>query len=597
MAGRGSPLPLPAPSTQLAPGSWCEVDGWCWYNPLPSGNFLNAVAGAGRTDLWIGGEAGLSVPGSNVLHFDGGRWSIEPSPLGLVYGIWAASENDVWFVGDDVSFQRMGAIARWDGGAITVVASFPGRVVTSVWGAGPNDVYAVAGAYGGGDEIALHWDGGAWSQIPGVGGTHVAGSGPSDVWIGASDGLLHFDGASWSRVPALEGQRITALTVAAPGDVWLVRLSANNIDQFVEHLDASGLTLSFQLANTGEGLASISASSPRDIWLVGNVFTAEGNDGYLNHYDGQRWERAPSSPTSLNSVAHVPGFGDIAVGASGGIVRLTTTPALGFIDLRSGTDRDLTGTFGSSPTDMWAVGLAGTVLHYDGQMVAVVPAGTSVNLTDVWGTGPGDVWAVGEAGTVLHHDGSGFAPVASGTTANLRAVFTARPGDVWIGGDGPTLLHWDGSSMTPVALPGAEAGAAVLDLHGIAADEIWLSGGGFSGGMSLGFVSHFDGTAWSPVERLTFSIMSISQSVLRIWQLAPDDVWMTVGQLSLRGGGPDAYMHFDGSTWTELLQDPTTLPPPVPPVVFPNRYRPSFIFGPHDRWRADLFGTWQRNTN
>ena len=176
-------------------------------------------------------------------------------------------------------------------------------------------------------------------------------------------------------------------------------------------------------------------------------------------------------------------------------------------------------------------------------------------------------------------------------------MFTARPDDVWIGGDGPTLLHWDGTSMTPVTLAGADPGTAVLDLHGIAAGDVWLSGGGFVGTVQQGYVAHFDGAAWSPVERLTFSIMSLSPPLLRVWQLAADDVWVSAGQLSLRGGGPDAYMHFDGTSWTELLQDPTTQPPPEPPFMFPNRDRPSFVFGPHDRWRADFFGIWQRNSN
>jgi len=56
-------------------------------------------------------------------------------------------------------------------------------------------------------------------------------------------------------------------------------------------------------------------------------------------------------------------------------------------------------------------------------------------------------------------------------------------------------------------------------------------------------------------------------------------------------------MHFDGSAWTQLLLDLTGQPQPEPPFVFPNRDRPGFVFGPHDRWLADFFGTWQRNTN
>jgi len=594
MGGRGSPSPLPPPATQLAPGSWCESDGWCWYNPLPSGNFLRAVAGAGRTDLWIGGETFISGPSSNALHFDGGRWNIVPSPLGIIDGIWAASDGDVWFVGDDAAFTGMGAIAHWDGVAITLATSVGAEVVTDVWGSAAGDVYAVGGDYGSGNEIALHWDGGAWTPIlGGVAGRLVDGSGPSDVWIGGPAGLLHFDGASWSPVAGLEGQSVTALAVAAPGDVWVVVTLASG-EQLTYHLDASGLRISLMHARPSRRTTALSASSPQNVWMVGD---AEGADGLILHYDGTSWLSAPDSPSPLQEVAHVPGFGDIAVGARGTILRLTVDPLPGFIDLRLGSDTTLAGVFGSSPSDMWAVGDAGTVWHHDGRAVSAVPAGTSANLRDVWGTGPNDVWAVGAAGTVVHYDGSAFTAVASGTTVDLHAVFTARPDDVWIGGDGPTLLHWDGTSMTPVTLAGADPGTAVLDLHGIAAGDVWLSGGGFVGTVQQGYVAHFDGAAWSPVERLTFSIMSLSPPLLRVWQLAADDVWVSAGQLSLRGGGPDAYMHFDGTSWTELLQDPTTQPPPEPPFMFPNRDRPSFVFGPHDRWRADFFGIWQRNSN
>jgi hypothetical protein len=225
-----------------------------------------------------------------------------------------------------------------------------------------------------------------------------------------------------------------------------------------------------------------------------------------------------------------------------------------------------------------------------------VPAGTTADLTDVWGTGPSDVWAVGTAGTVVHFDGSTFAPIASGTIADLRAVFTARPNDVWIGGDDATLLHWNGSSMTPVALPGIDPGDTIRDLHGLASDDLWLCGGEFVPPGPAGFVSHFDGTSWSPVDHLKFLSGSFEQQLARIWEIAPDDVWVSAGQLDLRGGGPDAYQHFDGHAWTEMLLA-AAFPLPDPPIVFPNRDRPSFVFGPHDRWLVDAFGIWQRNTN
>ena len=150
---------------------------------------MQAVAGAGRTDLWIGGEANFGSDASNVLRFDGGRWSIVPSPLAITNGIWGASEDDVWFVGDDGSFAGEGAIAHWDGVDITVAAAIGGGTLTDVWGASATDIYAVGVDFGPLVEMpARHWDGNAWTPIPGVTGRRVAGSGSNDVWIASFTG-------------------------------------------------------------------------------------------------------------------------------------------------------------------------------------------------------------------------------------------------------------------------------------------------------------------------------------------------------------------------------------------------------------------------
>jgi hypothetical protein len=285
-----------------------------------------------------------------------------------------------------------------------------------------------------------------------------------------------------------------------------------------------------------------------------------------------------------------------AVGVNGEMVRLASKPALASTELRTGTDQTLWGVFGNTPTDMWAVGDAGTAWHYDGTTVAAVPTTTSVSLKDVWGSGPNDIWAVGDAGTVVHFDGQAFATVPVGTTADLKAVFTAQPNDVWIAGDGGTLLHGVGGSFSPAVVPGLGPGTTVFDLHGISPKDVWLSGGASLGLPQQGFVAHFDGQAWSPVEVLTVPGFNLSQSVLRIWELAPNDVWATLGQLSLRGGGPRAFWHFDGTAWTSELIDPS-MPASADPFVFPNNDRPSFVFGPHDRWRVDFGGRFQRSTN
>ena len=88
----------------------CTAQGWCWQNPLPQGNHLNAVWGAGPADAWIVGDNGT------ILHWNGKVWS--------------------------------------------AVASGTSKSLSSVWGSGAQDVWAVGGA-----GTTLHFDGATWSSV------------------------------------------------------------------------------------------------------------------------------------------------------------------------------------------------------------------------------------------------------------------------------------------------------------------------------------------------------------------------------------------------------------------------------------------------
>src|SRR5438094_2977648 len=66
----------------------------------------------------------------------------------------------------------------------------------------------------------------------------------------------------------------------------------------------------------------------------------------------------------------------------------------------------------------------------------------------IWGGATDDVWAVGGAGTILHWDGHDWNPVPSGTTETLLGIWGSAPNDVWAVGQRwvssqATLIHWD----------------------------------------------------------------------------------------------------------------------------------------------------------
>ena len=81
--------------------------------------------------------------------------------------------------------------------------------------------------------------------------------------------------------------------------------------------------------------------------------------------------------------------------------------------------------WGSSGSDVFAVGVYGTILHYDGSSWSAMSSGTSADSHGVWGSTGSDVFAVGN-GTILHYDGSAWSAMSSGTDHGSWGVGQSR---------------------------------------------------------------------------------------------------------------------------------------------------------------------------
>ena len=90
--------------------------------------------------------------------------------------------------------------------------------------------------------------------------------------------------------------------------------------------------------------------------------------------------------------------------------------------MTSGTTNGLKGIWGSSGSDVFAVGSNGTILHYDGNAWSPMSSGTTDVLKGVWGSSGSDVFAVGSNGTILHYDGNTWSPMSSGTTNGHKGI-------------------------------------------------------------------------------------------------------------------------------------------------------------------------------
>ena len=182
----------------------------------------------------------------------------------------------------------------------------------------------------------------------------------------------------------------------------------------------------------------------------------------------------------------------------------------------------LKGVWGSSGTDVFAVGENGMILHYDGAEWIKMKSPTTEHLYGVWGSSSSNVYAVGAAGTILHYNGLTWSEdIESGTTEHLRAIWGTEGSDIYIVGDAGTILHFDGMSWSEME---SNTNAWLLGIWGSSDTDIYAVGGFYDGvsgwfdrdSWDGGVILNYDGNKWSEIktdiERRLFSIWGSSES-------------------------------------------------------------------------------------
>ncbi len=278
-------------------------------------------------------------------------------------GIWGSSGGDVFVVGTGGTILKCNGI----GTSCTLMTSNTSNHLWGVWGISGGDVFAVGAS---GTILKSNDDGSTWIKMNSNTSETLWG-----VW--GSSGIVFAVGASG-----------TILKSNDDGSTWIKMNS-----------------------NTSETLWGVwGSTADQPVWTVAyaEVFSS---------FDGLSWNAVP-----LNGVGTINFLKKIWVSQNG-------------MDVFAAAPIEMVWT-GST----WVTQTCILHKHSTGWQNDKVPSGTFLN--GVWGRSSNDVFAVGLGGTILHYNGSSWSKLdGPASVANLNAAWGAADGGLFLVGAGGAIFH------------------------------------------------------------------------------------------------------------------------------------------------------------
>jgi len=325
--------------------------------------------------------------------------------------------------------------------------------------------------------------------------------------------------------------------------------------------------------NFNNGLLASSASSPTDIWAVGQSTI---------HWNGTQWTvfRAPM--------------------------------------IKGDNTSQLNGVVDISPTQAWAVGLVnigeanpGQVIEqWNGTQWSVYPGPqfnsseqpslygmTAVSSTDIWAVGSLLVDSEILAPLFEHWDGTSW-KVTSGVFYGFPSAVSAdASNDIWLVGCGNFSEHYNGTGWSMVPTPNVGSGPNCLSgVVALAPDNVWAVGystatqkpppGQFDVPTET-LIEHYDGTSWSVVPSPNVGPTSQYQSnrLRSITAISPTDIWAFGSYFAASGSENQMtlLLHWNGTSWSLVASPNPTSSTFLDDILFTG-----VVAGPDDVW---LFGS------
>jgi hypothetical protein len=282
-------------------------------------------------------------------------------------------------------------------------------------------------------------------------------------------------------------------------------------------------------------LISVAGTSAHDVWSVGGD-PGDGSGPMVLHFDGMGWKKLKAPMKGDLWWVDVFPNGPVFMGGANGTILKYENGAFAPM-LTPPEVTTVFGIWGSSPTDVWAVGGDGNshgfAWHFNGS-TWTIPGGLPADIArtntlyKVWGLAANDVWFVGSNTRAMHYDGTTFTDTITSTTPGMLQ-------------NSETPLFTVHGSHGHLAAVGGYAGGVALENNGSGWSDkspkstfrlsgVYLAGdGGYAvGGQSAhGIVVRRSATGWS-TEALG---ITLQDSLHAVWIDPDGGVWAVGGHI------------------------------------------------------------------
>jgi hypothetical protein len=207
---------------------------------------------------------------------------------------------------------------------------------------------------------------------------------------------------------------------------------------------------------------------------------------------------------------------------------------------------------GTSMSDLWYAGTAGTILHWDGLSWKVREVGEQVALDMAWSPRAETVWAAGidpsGMGRMYRIDATSIVEDASVKGFAVQAISGLNDSQAWAVGPRGEVRAWDGNAWTTIR---SATGNWLRGLQPFSSSDVWAVG-------DRGEIVHYDGATWKAAawDGVGDNPLDADLRYEGIWGAAPNDVWavaMHATKVTVAGVATQSlpvFAHYDGAKWS-----------------------------------------------